>query len=46
VGLPAEGNVELFYRWLNLDVSEASIESDGDTLRSASARAIVLWYES
>ena len=43
VGLPAEGNVELFYRWLSLDVPEASIEFDGDTLRSASARAIVLW---
>lgn len=43
VGLPAEGNVELFYRWLRLDVPETSIQLDGDTLRSASARAVVLW---
>ena len=43
VGLPAEGNVELFYRWLTLDVPEASIELDGDALRSAAARAVVLW---
>jgi hypothetical protein len=43
VGLPTEGNVELFYRWLDLDVPEASIELDGDALRSASARAVVLW---
>jgi hypothetical protein len=45
VGLPAEGNVKLFYRWLSLDVLEASIELDGDALRSASARAIVLWND-
>jgi hypothetical protein len=43
VGLPSEGNVELFYRWLSLDVPEASIELDGDALRSASAHAVVLW---
>lgn len=42
-GLPAEGDVELFYRWLTLGVTEASIVIDGDALRSASARAVVLW---
>jgi hypothetical protein len=45
-GLPTEGNVELFYRWLDLDVPEASIELDGDALRSASARAVVLWDDA
>lgn len=45
VGLPAEGDVELFYRWLTLGVPEASIAIDGDALRSAAARAVVLWDE-
>ncbi len=43
VGLPPEGDVELFYRWLRLDIPEASIRLDGDALRSACARAVVLW---
>ena len=42
-GLPAEGPVTLFYRWLNLGVPEGSVELDGDALRSASGRAVVLW---
>jgi hypothetical protein len=43
VGLPGEGDVTLFYQWLGLGVPEGSVELDGDALRSAAARAVVLW---
>jgi hypothetical protein len=43
MGLPAEGDVELFYRWLDLGVPETSVAIDGDALRAASAGAVVLW---
>jgi hypothetical protein len=42
-GLPAEGHVTLYSRWLALDIPEAAVELDGDALREASARAVVLW---
>ena len=41
--LPEEGDVTLFYRWLALGVPEASVVFDGDALRAAAARAVVLW---
>jgi hypothetical protein len=43
MGLPVEGDVELFYRWLDFDVPETSVEIDGDALRAASAGAVTLW---
>lgn len=43
MGLPTEGDVELFYRWLDLDVPETSVAIEGDALRAASAGAVVLW---
>lgn len=42
-GLPEEGDVTLFHRWLDFDVPEGSVELDGEALRAASARAVVLW---
>lgn len=42
-GLPGQGPVTLFYQWLEFGVPESSVEIDGDELRAAAARAIVLW---
>ena len=42
-GIPEEGDVTLFYQWLEFAVGEASVVIDGDALRAAAARATVLW---
>jgi hypothetical protein len=42
-GLPEEGSVTLFYQWLEFGVAESSVVIDGDALRAAAARAVVLW---
>ena len=46
VGIPKDGPVEFYYRWLALDVPESVTRIDGDALRSAAARAVVLWPQS
>ena len=42
-GIPKDGPVRLYHQWLGLDVPEACTLIDGDTLRSAAARAVELW---
>jgi hypothetical protein len=42
-GLPDEGDVTLFYQWLEFEVPESSVVIDGDALRAAAERATVLW---
>ena len=44
-GLPKQGAITLLWRWQALGVAESSLELDGDVLRAAAARAIVLWDE-
>ena len=44
-GLPEEGDVDLVYSWPAEDVSESRLELDGDRLRAAAGRAVVLWEE-
>jgi hypothetical protein len=42
-GLPDQGDVTLFYQWLEFEVPESSVVLDGDALRAAAERATVLW---
>jgi hypothetical protein len=42
-GLPDQGDVTLFYQWLEFEVPESSVVIDGDALRAAAERATVLW---
>lgn len=44
-GLPSEGSVSVFYSWGLEKVPESRFEIDGDDLRAAAARAVVLWED-
>lgn len=44
-GLPEEGPVTIVYSWAAQNVPETSLEIDGDQLRSAAGRAVLLWPE-
>jgi hypothetical protein len=44
-GLPEQGSITLVWRWEAVGVPESSLELDGDALRAAAARALVLWEE-
>jgi hypothetical protein len=43
--LPAEGDVSIVYSWLAREVPESRLTLDGEALRAAAARAVVLWPE-
>jgi hypothetical protein len=45
-GLPEQGSIALFWSWLAVGVPESSLELDGDALREAASRAVVLWDAS
>lgn len=42
-GLPDEGPITLVYDWLDQDVPESRYEIDGDAVRAAADRIVVLW---
>jgi hypothetical protein len=44
-GLPERGSITLHWSWLDLGVPESSLVLDGDTLREAASRSLVLWEE-
>lgn len=44
-GLPDEGDVSVVCAWPAEDVPESRLELDGDALREAAGRAVVLWEE-
>lgn len=41
--IPAAGPVELYHQWLDLGIGESMSEIDGDALRDAADRSVVLW---
>lgn len=44
-GLPEEGPITIMYSWLDQDVPESRFEIDGDAVRAAADRIIVLWED-
>ena len=44
-GIPETGGLDLVYSWPAEDVPESLLALDGDALRSAAGRAVVLWDE-
>jgi hypothetical protein len=42
-GLPAEGPITLVYQWLDQEAPETRHEIDGDAVRAAADRIVVLW---
>lgn len=44
-GLPQQGPVTIVYSWLDQEVPESSFEIDGDAVRAAADRIVVLWED-
>jgi hypothetical protein len=44
-GLPEQGSITLYWSWLAFGVPESPLELDGDALREAASRSLVLWEE-